>query len=87
MMHCNVHHLVLSLGSAQTLASQLDCTTPLASTPSLFTPCLYTSARASEARALKRSCALSGSAVMRSRTGTSWPSALDLLSGQENGAV
>ena len=86
-MHYNVYHLVLSLGSAQTLASQLDCSTPLASTPSLFTPWLYTSARASEARALKRSYALSGSTVMRSRIGTSWPSALDLLSGQENGAV
>ena len=39
--------------------------------------------RASEARALKRSYALSGSAVMRSRTKTSWLSALDVLSGQE----
>ena len=43
-MHYNVRYLVLSLGSAQTLASQLDCSTPLASTPSLFTPWLYTSA-------------------------------------------
>ena len=41
-MHYNVRHLVLSLGSTQTLASQLDCSTPLASTPSLFTPWLYT---------------------------------------------
>ena len=43
-MYYNVRHLVLSLGSAQTLASQLDCLTPLASTPPLFTPWLYTSA-------------------------------------------
>ena len=44
IMYYNVRHLVLSLGSAQTLASQLDCLTPLASTPPLFTPWLYTSA-------------------------------------------
>ena len=42
MMHFNIRHLVLSLGSAQTLASQLDCSTPLASKPSLFTPWWYT---------------------------------------------
>ena len=39
--------------------------------------------RALEARALKRSNALSGSAVMRSRTGTSLLSAVDPLPGQE----
>ena len=44
MMHFNVRHLVLSLGSAYTLESQLDCSTPLASKPSLLTPWLYTSA-------------------------------------------
>ena len=44
MMHCNVRHLVSSLGSAQILASQPDCSTLLASTPSLFTPWIYTSA-------------------------------------------
>ena len=36
-----------------------------------------------QTRALKRSYALSGSAVMRSRTGTSSLPALDPLSGQE----
>ena len=44
IMHYNVCHLVLSLGNAQTLASQLDCSTPLDSTPSLLTPWLYTAA-------------------------------------------
>ena len=36
----NVHHLVWHLGSTQTLASQLDRSTPLVSTPQLLTPCV-----------------------------------------------
>ena len=41
IMHYNVRHLVLSLGNTQTLASQLDCSTPLDSKLSFYALVIY----------------------------------------------